>query len=230
MVLAPVLAAGVAAAVFAAPGGAPAAAPAAPGADSRPPRIAVVDPSRIFNEMKETKALNLRMQDEMVKFKQTLKDKDAEIDRIRKARDDMKPDHPQYEELNNQLLTAQAEAKVWLETQRVTNDQRQKRQTKRMFEKVQAAVAEIANQQKIDLVIADNKHSLPEGQKLEQTDIRALEAMILQKDVLYAGERLDISGQVLALLDGRFQPAGAPAAGGGAAPAGAVPAAARGKQ
>ena len=222
MLLAPVLAAGVAAVVFAAPGGQPAApAPVlAPGA----PRIAVVNPSRIFNDMKETRVLNAKMTEEMSKFEDARRQKIAAIEQTKKARNDMRPDHPQYEELNNQLLALQAEAEVWVKTQAILNDQRQKRQTKAIFEKVQAAVAEVARQHQIDLVIADTKEVLPEGPELEKADIRAVKAAIYQKDVLFASDRLDISTAVLTHLDAKFGGGAAPAAGAGHAPA-AIPAA-----
>src|SRR5215217_756254 len=100
MLLAPLCAAGVAAVVFAAPapqGG------AAQALDARPPRIAVVNPSRIFNEMKETKALNEKMNGEMAKFEQTRRQKAEAIEQLKRARNDTRPDHPQYEDFNNQL-------------------------------------------------------------------------------------------------------------------------------
>src|SRR5688572_15550688 len=109
MLLAPLCAAGVAAVVFAAPapqGG------AGQGLAAGAPRIAVVNPSRIFNEMKETKALNEKMNGEMVKFEQTRRQKVEAIEQLKKSRNDMRPDHPQYEELNNQLLAASADAEV----------------------------------------------------------------------------------------------------------------------
>ncbi len=214
MLLVPLCAAGVAAVVLAAPapqGGAGHA--LAAGA----PRIAVVNPSRIFNEMKETKALNEKMNGEMMKFEQTRRQKVEAIEQLKKSRNDMRPDHPQYEELNNQLLAASADAEVWIKTQAILNDQRQKRQTKIIFEKVQAAVADVAKQQNIDLVIADTKDVLPDGPELEKADIRAVKAAIYQKDVLFASDRLDISSAVLANLDAKFQAAGAPAAAGPAA-------------
>ena len=113
------------------------------------------------------------------------------------------------------------------------NEQRQKRQTKMIFEKVQAAVAAVARQHNLDLVIADTKDTLPDGPELEKADIRALKAAIYQKDVLFAGERLDISTLVLNQLDAKFNApapaAAAPAPGPGAGQPGgqgAIPAAA----
>jgi hypothetical protein len=111
---------------------------------------------------------------------------------------------------------------VWVKTQAVMNQQRYKRETKLLFEKVQAAVAEVARQQNIDLVIADNNKGLPEGEDFEKADLRALQAAVYQKDVLYANGRLDISSAVLNHLDTKFlqagaAPAAAQGAGGGAA-------------
>ena len=217
MLLAPLCAAGVAAVVLAAPAPQGGAGQAAPGLEARAPRIAVVNPSRIFNEMKETKSLNDKMNGEMAKFEATRRQKVEAIDQLKKSRNDMRPDHPQYEELNNQLVAASADAEVWMKTQAIVNDQRQKRQTKIIFEKVQAAVGEVARQRGIDLVIADTKDVLPDGPELEKADIRAVKAAIYQKDVLFASDRLDISSDVLANLDAKFQ------AGAGAAPAAAGP-------
>jgi Skp family chaperone for outer membrane proteins len=181
-------------------------------------------------EMKETKALTAKLGEEMAKFDAMRNQKKAEIEQTLSARDQMKPDHPQYEELNNRFIALQAEAEAWMKTQAMLAEQRQKRQTKMLFEKVLSAVAEVARQQNIDLVIADTKQVLPEGPELDKADIRALRAAINQKDVLFASERLDISNAVLAHLDARFQASGAPAAAapgaGAGAGKGAIPAAA----
>jgi Skp family chaperone for outer membrane proteins len=217
MLLAPLCAAGIAAVVLAAP-----APQGAPG-QGLAARIAVVNPSRIFNEMKETKALNEKMNGEMAKFEATRRQKVEQIEQLKKSRNDMRPDHPQYEELNNQLLAASADAEVWIKTQAILNDQRQKRQTKIIFEKVQAAVAEVAKQQRIDLVISDTKDVLPDGPELEKADIRAVKAAIYQKDVLYASDRLDISSDVLANLDAKFQAGAGPAPAAVGPPAGPGP-------
>lgn len=224
MLLAPLLVAGVAAAVFAA-GGAQPAAPAPAPPLGAVPKVAVVNPSRIFMDMKETKALNAKLDEEKAKFLETRNKKKALIEQTLKSRNDMRPDHPQYEDLNNQLLNLQTEAEVWVKTQAAMNEQRYKRQTKMLFEKVQAAVADVARQQQIDLVIADNDRPLPEGEELEKADIRALQAAIYQKDVLYASGRLDISQAVLNHLDAKFQGGPAPAAAAPAPGKGAIPAA-----
>lgn len=193
------------------------AAPArAQAAQAKPVRIAVANPARIFNEMQETRSLQARMAEEQKKFVATEREKRAQIEQIKQARDAMKPDHPQYDELNNQLLNASVEYKVWGEAEKARAEGRQKRQMRSLFDKVQAAIAEVAKEEGIDLVIADQRDPLPED--IDQININQLKASILSKDVLYASKESDVSDKVLARLDARFKAAGTGAgAGGGAA-------------
>lgn len=185
-----------------------AAAAAAAPAPSGPIRIAVASPSHIFNEMMETKSLQAKMQDDQKKFAATQREKAAAIDQLKAQRDALKPGEAQFEELNNKLIDASLEAKVWMEAERAKAEHQQKRQMKQIFEKIQTAIADVAKQDGYDLVLADNKDPLPSDADLEQVDIRALRGAILQKSVLFSTDRIDISQKVLALLDTRYKAAG----------------------
>jgi Skp family chaperone for outer membrane proteins len=168
-------------------------------------KVAVANPSKIFNEMKETKALQAKMLDEQKKFVTTQKEKQGQLEEIKRSRDALNPTHPQYEELNNQLLKASLEYKVWVESQKLMAEHTQKKQMKALFDKIQAAVAEVATKGGYDLVIADsNKDSMPNDQELEQITMQQLRAAILSKDVLFNNPKMDISDAVLALLDSKY--------------------------
>lgn len=198
---------------------APAAAQGAAAASARPLRIAVANPARIFNEMAETKALQGRMMEEQKKFVGLEKEKRATIEQLRAQRDQLKADHPQFQEINGQLLTASLDYKLWGESQKALAEQRQKHQMRQLFDKVQSAVAEVAKNENIDMVMAEQRDPLPDD--LDSISIQQLKAAILSKDVLYASKDSDISDRVLALLDARFKAAGtgpAPAPAGGAPP------------
>jgi len=192
-------------------------------------RVAVANPARVFNEMQETKTLQAKMQEEEKRFTAEKGDREKQIEQLKTSRQNLNPNHPQYEELSNQFLKATVEYKVWLESRRLIAEQTQKRQMKMLFEKIQVAIAEVARERQVDVVIADNKDPLPNDATLEQVDIRALRSAILQKEVLFAGDRADLTDAVLALLDARYKAAGAAAAGAPGAPlqgAGPVPASA----
>ena len=196
---------------------APPAAAQAAAAPAKPLRIAVANQARIFNEMAETKALQGRMVEEQKKIVATEKEKRAVIEQLRAQRDQLKPDHPQAEEINNQLLNASLDYKLWGESQKAMAEARQKRQIRQLFEKVQNAVAEVAKNESIDLVLAEQRDPL--AAKLDTISLEQLQGAFLSKDVLYASKESDISDKVLALLDARYKAAGAaPAPAGAAAP------------
>jgi Skp family chaperone for outer membrane proteins len=201
----------------------PAAAAAAP-APSGPIRIAVANPARVFNEMQETKSLQAKMVEDEKRFTAEKQDREKQIEQLKTSRQNLNPSHPQYEELSNQFLKATIEYKVWVDSRRLIAEQTQKRQMKMLFEKIQDAIAEVAKDRQVDVVIADNKDPLPSDATLEQVDIRALRGAILSKEVLFAGPRADLTDAVLTLLDARYKGAGAAAAGAPGQPgAGAAP-------
>jgi Skp family chaperone for outer membrane proteins len=183
-------------------------------------RIAVADPSRIFSEMQETKDLKEKMETERQRLFGMEKEKRENLTKIQKQRDELKPDHPQYEELNKQLMQAAVEFKNWGDFAKLEAERNQKRQLRSLFGKIQSAVSEIARRDGIDLVIANQQPELP--QNLDQINYNQLRELINQRDVLYAGEKADISSAVIALLDSQYKgnPAGGAAQNNGGAGAG----------
>src|SRR3954451_10982631 len=151
------------------PGGPVAAAAPLP-ASSSAIRVAVANPARVFNEMQETKTLQAKMVEDEKRFTAEKGDREKQIEQLKASRQNLNPNHPQYEELSNQFLKATVEYKVWLESRRLIAEQTQKRQMKMLFEKIQGAIAEVARERQVDVVIADNKDPLPNDATLEQVD------------------------------------------------------------
>jgi hypothetical protein len=63
-------------------------------------------------------------------------------------------------------------------------------------------VAQIAQERKIDLVIADYAVEIPEDLDSVQPD--QLNAMLHQRQVLYAAKGVDITAEVIARLDAAY--------------------------
>jgi len=182
---------------------------AQPGAVQAPVKVAIANPRHIIAEMAEFKAFNFQMQDEEKKFAATQNDKVKEINDLKTRRDALLPEHPQWAELNAQYAAKNAEYRVWLETQKVLNESEQKAKMTALFKKVETAVAEIAKEEAIDLVIADNRDPLPAD--LDELDLRTLRGLILQRDVIYASDRIDITEKVVTRLDAKFRAIAPPA-------------------
>ncbi|CAA9402666.1 MAG: hypothetical protein AVDCRST_MAG64-1793 [uncultured Phycisphaerae bacterium] len=178
-------------------------------------RIAVVNPAKVFNDMAETKALQVRMAEDQKRFESDSKARATKLEEMKRGLGDLKPDSPQANAANEALMTESVNYKVWGETERAKAEFKQKRQMKALFDKIQVAIATVAKRDGIDLVIADSSERLPDD--IGQMDMRALRAMILQKNVLFVNpnkQGLDITAAVQLQLDAEFKAAG-PAAGTG---------------
>lgn len=180
--------------------GAVAAAPAA----AQSQKIAVVNTSRVFKEMAETKAMSAKNLEEFTAMQKEGAGKVEAIKQLRAQRDNTKPDHPQYDDLNSKLVSASIELRVWEESRKAMMDAKQKRQTKALFDKIQKAVAEIAQKDGIELVLSDSD-TLPED--IDQISPNQLRGAILAQSVIFASKNADITEKVLALLDAQFKAA-----------------------
>lgn len=191
-----------------------AAVPAA--AQQKTTRVAVVDPTRVFNEMQETKDLRAQLESERQRLAATSKEKEQEIQNLQNQRKAARPDSPQIEELNKQIMQKAVDYEVWGKYAKMDAERVQKRQMRTLFGKIEAAAGDVAKQQGIDLVITDQSPDLPES--LEGITIEQLRGVLNSRHVLYASDAADITSAVIALLDARYK------SGGGAATPAAAPA------
>jgi Skp family chaperone for outer membrane proteins len=173
-----------------------------------PTRIAVVNTQRVFNDMQETKALNIRMGEETKQLEAESRVKLANLQKLQKERDEgFKPGSPQYDAANETLMVETAKFKVWAESEKAKTEWAYKRQVKQLFDKVQTATAEVAQKEGFDLVLADTGgEKLPED--MSQIDLRNLKALLLQKSVLFAGPKSDMTSMVILVLDAKYKAAG----------------------
>jgi Skp family chaperone for outer membrane proteins len=165
--------------------------------------IAVANVPRIFAEMQETKDLRTRMDAEGRALMQEDKDRAVKLNDLKSARDAIKANTPQWNDAQKALTEASIQYRVWVETTKLELDRRQKQQTRELYDHILAAVAEIARQRNIDIVVADQKQLAPEN--VDKMSIEDFRSLLSQREVLYASARSDISGEVIALLDAKFK-------------------------
>jgi len=166
-------------------------------------KIAIANPARIFNEMQETKDLKVKLENDRKSLEAQEREKREKIKALQDERDQLKSDTPQYAERNKALLSAAIEFKTWGEIMQADVQRTQKIQMKSLFEKIQAATAEVAKEKGISLVIAEQKPDVPDN--LEQITVDQLRLVITQRNVLFAEEATDISNEVIALVDAKYK-------------------------
>jgi Skp family chaperone for outer membrane proteins len=162
-------------------------------------RIAVASTGKIFTGVKEGTDIKARIEQQRrdlggqeASKLQKLKDMQSELELI-------KPDAPQYEEKIEALTQATAEFKVWGESNKAKVERYDKQQRKMLFDKITVGIAEVAKAKGIDLVIAE-----PPTVNLDRTSSAELMQLMVQRQVLFANASLDITNDVISLLDQQY--------------------------
>lgn len=175
----------------------------APSANAGAKNIAVANVARVFAEMQETKDLQTRMDAAGRKVMQDDAERSNKLKDLQSSRDLTRSNTPDWEKANKALMDARIEYRVWVETTRAEMAHDQKMQTKELYDKIIAAVGEIAKNRGIEIVVAEKKQLSPEN--IEKMNVDDFRAMLSQREVLYASAGSDITSEVIALLDARFK-------------------------
>ena len=175
---------------------------------AEPTRVAIANPARIFNEMQELKDLRIKMDSEKKLLEGVDLEKRQKMQALEAARNALKPETPQYQEKNSDLLRATIEYETWGRLNNANFQREQKMQLKLVYGKIEEAVAEIAKQKGFDLVISDQRSDIPDD--LDRMNMDQLRSIINSRTVLFSAATVDISNDVLALLDAKYRGAAKP--------------------
>jgi Skp family chaperone for outer membrane proteins len=170
---------------------------------SGPVSIAICNPARIFQDMQETQDLRQSMEAEGKAFMEKKSEYENKLRELQSSRDQLKSDSPQYVQRNQELLKVATEFEVWGKVTQADVQRNQKIRMKALFEKIQEAVAKVAEQKQIDLVISEQKPEVPDN--IDQVNVDQLRAILNGRNVLYHTPRVDISNDVIAVLDSDYR-------------------------
>lgn len=184
-------------------------APVAKAQEAAPSRVAVINTTTIFMQMKETADLRDKAKAEAEKFQATATEKQKQIVTLRSARDELKEGSAQWNERNLQLLQESINLDNWQRYETARLQQQEKQQTRALFDKIVAAVGAVAKQRNIDIVYTHQTSPLPAS--LDQITIDQIRAVVTNIPLIYADPRVDITDAVLAKLDADYSAGAAPA-------------------
>ncbi len=170
-------------------------------------KVAVVDTAKVFNQMRETRDLKVKLDADRKTIEQTDRQKGEEVRAKKDARDQLKPDSPQFQARNEEYLKAAIEYKAWQEMTKMEMDRAQKTQIRSLYGKIQEAVNAVAKDRGLDLVLVQTTIDFPPS--VDQITVEQLNRLISQQNVLYVSPSADISTDVIAKLDATYPaPAG----------------------
>jgi len=166
-------------------------------------KVGICNPARIFNEIQETKDLKAKLENDIKTLDAQRADKQLKLKDAQTNRDQLKPDAPGWAERNQELLRLAIEFDVWQRSMQADLEAQQKRQMKTLFDKITGAVATVAAQKGLDIVIAEQRPELPES--LDQVQVNDLRARLTARNVLFNTPQADISNDVIAAMDAAYK-------------------------
>lgn len=174
-------------------------------ADDAPLKIAVCDPLKIATQVQEYKDIVEKAKADRTALETEF---DERKEKIKSMQDELKlllPDSDQYSEKNKALMQFQIDTEVWAKMMDMDQQRKQKTANKELFDKIEAAVADIAKDRGYTLVISSHTPEIPD---IEAIDVNTLNALLLQRTVLFNDPKLDITQDVVIALDKAYTAAG----------------------
>jgi Skp family chaperone for outer membrane proteins len=162
-------------------------------------KIAICNPLKVATQVQEFKDMVEKNKSDSQNLQTEF---DARKEKIKAMQDELKllvPDSPQYAEKNDALLHYQIETEVWAKEMDMDQARKAKTNTKALFDKIQAAIAQIAQDRGYTLVLSDHSADLPED--LNTIDANTLNTLLAERTILYTDPKLDITQDVVIAMD-----------------------------
>jgi Skp family chaperone for outer membrane proteins len=167
-------------------------------ADGTSLKVATCDPLKVLMQIQEYKDSNDKFKAEENSLQQELNNRKTKLQSMQDQLKLIMPDSPQYADQNQQFLQYNYETEAWF---RVMSDEmvrKDKTRAKEMFDKVQAAIADICKDRGIDLVVSTFAPEVTDPEKVDPQNYRYL---LLQRALLYSDPKLDITQDVIVAMD-----------------------------
>jgi Skp family chaperone for outer membrane proteins len=164
--------------------------------------VGVVDLVKVFNEFEQTKALNT----ELDRYKQRLSDeqqkREEQLSVERQTLQGFAPDTAEYRKRSAALKKLIIEYQAWLATEREVLKDEHGRWIERTYQMVTQSIAEVARRKGLQLALTR------EELETDVDDAEVLKKQILNRKVIYYDPMLDITDDVLVILNDTFAKAG----------------------
>jgi Skp family chaperone for outer membrane proteins len=179
-------------------------------AQTPPPttHIGVVNMVKVFHSLQETKDVEAKLEADNNSLKSLKDEHQATLTNMeQEIRNGPKPDTDQYDTAVEKLDQTSVQYESELKLKQVELTRNQTKQLKSIFDKIETSVADIAKSKGLDLVLTEMKPELAPGQQNSMTPDQ-LSQVLTQRNVLYAGDNIDITSDVIAAMDAKYKAGG----------------------
>jgi Skp family chaperone for outer membrane proteins len=170
-------------------------------------KVAIANPVRVFNQIQKTKDLRSTMEARTNALEQQRLAKANEIRDMQAKRDLLNKSAPEYAALNRDIVEKTVNLQAWMQITKLDLERAQKEQILQLFEEITKAIAKVAEQKGIEIVLAEQKPEIPAD--LEAVNVEQLRGLLGQRNVLYTKALADISDAVIVQMDADYKSGGA---------------------
>lgn len=169
-----------------------------------PTKIAVVNIASISEQYAKTRDLEAQFEQKRVRLNQERKNLTDGIERTRRSlQEELKPGTQEFEERRKQLAMQEAELQWFVESEGQKIEAGLAAALLGIYKDIQAAVYEIAQEHRIDMVLVADR--LPNDTPQSPTQVR--QQLALQK-VVFWSPRVDLTDVVVARLNEKYKAGG----------------------
>lgn len=162
--------------------------------------VAVVNTTLVFEKAQMVQDLERIFGQERQKVQAEAEERKAKINELQKELDSgaFAKDSPDYQERFDQLEDFKMKRELWMRKQERLLLADHKKFFEQAYKRISQACEDVAKVGGVDIILSDNPvdFAVPESS--------ALVTQILQKKVVYAGPRVDLTGDVLARFDDQY--------------------------
>lgn len=187
-------------------------------AGDHPIAIGVVRTGDVIRGMSEMKKMQTDGHAKLAELQQKEQQLEKELQALQQHRDNqVKPGSQQFIDESNKIDEKQVQLQMWGQISSMQLDRWKKQVMKDIYDHVAAATAQVAEQQHLDLVIADENPEI--GPDMDKVTSQQLQAILASRAVLFCNKKADITADVAAQVEANFAKQGGAAAGTAPAPA-----------
>ena len=166
-------------------------------------RVSVCNPSKVFEQIDERKAIETQVNNDRERIKVEAQRRKLEIEELQRQMREVNPGSDLYKEKNEQLLKKAIEFDVWAKLTEQSLQRMEKELLRNLYDKIREATKEVAEAKKIDLVLSERRPDLS-GNRIDAMTPEQVRAAIATTDVLYSSPKADITADVVLLLNKKF--------------------------
>ncbi len=171
-------------------------------------KVGVVDLVNVTNNYGRTQDASADLQVEQANLKAETEPKVTALEELRLQRDGFNKGTEEWKKLDEQVLKKQVELRNWIAMERIKIERRHRDVLLDMYREIADVVERVAKQKGLDLVFTKAFLEPPQIDVDESTGLEDLKKRIIGQRVLYPTDTVDLTEEVLKILNTEYKSKG----------------------